>query len=518
MAKKEANKTKRYSSIITIDPITKKSYKFQNNDIKSYNIAGFKTENFYISILSSKNIITDSIEISRNITDEDLESAINIQVYDELNFDPAVSYTIFYKEFFGFEDNSKRKFNIFAIETDKIEEEFKDIVKKVKYIDYILPESLLIRSIYKKNLLEKESVDCFLYFKKSDAFLAIYADGEYIYSKSLNYSLERMYEKFCEISGESYQYDDFINFLLTDHSTIISEENQSLISKLYKEILVYVNDIIFYVKRAYMIEDIDRLFVSSSVGIFKDIDRHIRMYVDIEPYELKFAIARNVKETQSEQLHNLMVLTAMEYIEEPDDSLNFSIFKRPPPFRQRPTGKVFYILLLSLVVSFSYPAYQFGYSYYMKLRLIGMKKEEHKLYREAKSISNQLSKLEKVQKKVQKKLNNEITKLNFREKLLNQIYFKKIHYPMKVELFVEIFKKINKYKSKIYNMNIDTDKNNNIIVKLSVYSKSDKKITELIKALTQMKKYSISTKEIKRDKNKKIYLSDIKVVLNDNIQ
>ncbi len=517
MIKKKVRNAKQYNSIITIDQATGKSYKFQNNEIKLNKLSGFKKDNFYISALSSKNLIMDSVEISRNVIDEDLDSAIDIKVYDELDFDPAIQYTIFYKELLGIDDNNKRKFNIFAIETDKIKEEFNDIIKKVKYIDYILPEPLLIKSIYNKKFLEKDSIDCFLYFKKNDAFLAIYADGEYLYSKSINYSLEIMHEKFCEMAGENFQYDDFINLILTGQSANISENNQKLIIKLYKEMFVYINDVIFYAKRAYAIENINRIYINSSVGLFKNIDRYIRTYIDIEPREFNFIIAKNAKEVQSEQLHNLMVLSAMDYIEDPDDSLNFSIFKRPPPFGQRPIGKIFYTFVFALIISLAYPAYQFGYAYYIKLKLIGLKKQEHTLNLEANSIKSQLLKIAKKQKEVQAKLDKEFLKLNFREKLLNQIYSKKVHYPMKVELLVEIFKKINKHKSKIYNLEINTDKNNKMSMVLSVFSRSDKHITELIKALTQMNKYSVSTEEIKKDEIKRIYLSDIKVVLNGNI-
>jgi predicted metal-dependent TIM-barrel fold hydrolase len=87
---------------------------------------------------------------------------------------------------------------------------------------------------------------------------------------------------------------------------------------------------------------------------------------------------------------------------------------------------------------------------------------------------------------------------------------------MKIEILIGIFKQINKYHSKIYNVDISNKKNNMIII-LSVFSRHDKNITELIKALTQMKQYGISTKEIKKDNKKRIYLSDIKVVLNGNI-
>ena len=513
MENMQVNKRKQYTSIITIDSSSGKSYKFYNNEIKPDKLTGFKNDNFYISTITSKNIVTDSIEISRNIPDEDLQSAVDVQVYDELNLDPAIEYTIYYKEFFGYENSGKRKFNIFAIETEKLKEEFDSIVKKVKYIDYILPESLLFKSLYRKNLLEKESVDCFLYFKQKDAFLAIYADGEYIYSKSINYSLERMHEKFCEITGENYLYDDFIQYIKTGSSPNISGDNQRLIIKLYKEIFVYVNDVIFYAKRAYLIENIDKIYINSSVGIFKNIDRYIRTYLDIEPHELNFSVAKNTKEIEGEQLHNLMVIAAIDYIEEPDDTLNFSIFKRPPPFGQRAVGKLFYIFLLTLAVSLAYPVYQLGYAYFLKVRINSLKSKEHQLYLKANSIRNQLAQLNKENKIIEKKFKKEFTKLNFREKLLNQIYSKKINYPIKVKLLNEIFKKIDKYNCKVYNVKIGKEKTGKMFMIFSLFSRSDKNITEFIKSLTQIKRYSVSTKKIIKDNKQRVYLSDVKVVL-----
>ena len=515
MENMQKNKIKQYDSIITIDSTNGNTYKFYNNEIKPSKLTNFKKENFYISTITSKNIVTDSIEISRNIPEEDLQSAIDVQVYDELNLDPAIEYTIYYKEFFGYENSGKRKFNIFAIETEKLKEEFKEIVKKVKYIDYILPDSLLFKSLYRKNLLEKESVDCFLYFKQKDAFLAIYANGEYIYSKAINYSLEKMYEKFCEITGENYLYDDFIQYIKTGSSLSITGDNQRLIIKLYKEIFVYVNDVIFYAKRAYLIENIDRIYISSSIGMFKNIDKYIRTYLDIEPHELSFSLAKNAKEMSIEQLHNLMVISAIDYIEEPDDALNFSIFKRPPPFKQRAIGKLFYIFLLSLIVSLAYPIYQLGFASFLKIKIDRLKTKEHKLSIKANNIRSQLAQLDKENKIIEKKLKKEFMKLNFREKLLNQIYYKKINYPIRVKLLDEIFKKINKYNCKVYKVKIgkEKEKRDKIFVIFSIFSRSDKNITEFIKSLTAVNSYDVSTKKIKKDKKKRVYLSDVKVVL-----
>ena len=512
---KKGDNIKKYSAIITIDPSNLKSYIFRNNEIKPNKLTGFKKENFYISSISSKYLIMESIEISSSIADEDLDSAIDIQVYDELNFDPAIQYSIFYKEYTNSQESDKRKFNIFAVDTKNIEEEFKGVIDKVKYIDYILPEPLLIKSVYKKNLINKESVDCFLYFKEEDAFIAIYADGDYIYSKSINFSLKRMHEKFCELSGESYSYKDFIDFILSGYLENISKADQRLLVKLYKEIFVYVNDIIFYVKRAYQVENIDRIFINSTIGIFKNIDKYIRTYLDIEPHKLKFIIAKNQKEIKDDQMHNLMILSALDYMEDMDESLNFSLFKRPPPFRQRAIGRIFYTALFSIILSFLYPAYQLGYNYFLKIKLSKSVKKEHKLYIKALNIKRELTKLYDREKKIKSKLIAENKKLSFREKLLKQIYSKKIHYPMKIKLLSEIFEKMNKYKTKIYDFKISNDKHGNTVMHFFAFSRSDKNITELIKALTAIKKYAISTKEIKKDNKKRVYLSDIKVVLNE---
>ena len=55
-----------------------------------------------------------------------------------------------------------------------------------------------------------------------------------------------------------------------------------------------------------------------------------------------------------------MALTSQVYLEEKDDTLNFSIFKRPPPLKHRPVGKLLGVGAASLIIALVYPAYQFG--------------------------------------------------------------------------------------------------------------------------------------------------------------
>ncbi|NOX14880.1 MAG: hypothetical protein GXP61_02420, partial [Epsilonproteobacteria bacterium] len=185
-----------YSSIISIDPISLNSYEYIKNEIKVNKLEKSKKDSFFTSYIPAKDIITASIEMSRSIPDEDLKDAIEIKVYDELGLDSAVNYSITYLET-ETNDTRNRIYNVFVIDSTLVDERLTPIKKQTKYIDYVTGAPFLLQSLYKKNFLEPDTVDCFIYFQKDDAFLAIYRDGEYIYSKSLHYSLTQINEKFC---------------------------------------------------------------------------------------------------------------------------------------------------------------------------------------------------------------------------------------------------------------------------------------------------------------------------------
>ena len=65
----------------------------------------------------------------------------------------------------------------------------------------------------------------------------------------------------------------------------------------------------------------------------------------------------------------------------------------------------------------------------------------------------------------------------------------------------------------MYNVKIGKEKTGKMFMIFSLFSRSDKNITEFIKSLTQIKTYSVSTKKIIKDNKQRVYLSDVKVVL-----
>jgi hypothetical protein len=505
MAGKSNNQS--FSEIVSIDPVSLQSYKYAKNEIQPFRLEKSNKNSFFISYIQSKDVISATVDISRNIADGDIKDAIEIKVYDELGLDSAVEYTITYLET-ETNDTKNRIFNVFVIDATLIGAQLSEIRKKTSYIDYVTTAPFLISSLYQKALLESDGTDCFVYFQKNDAFLAIYRGGEYLYSKSLHYSLTELTEKFCELIGERIDEEDFYKLLTTEGLKSTNISYQSFLMQLFGELFLYINDVIVFAKRSYDIENIDKIYIGSEVGMFIGVDEYAKSYLGLESYEFNFSIAINSKEWYVDQIHILMTLTSQVYFENRDDKLNFSIYKRPPPFKERPVGKLIGIIAASIILSVAYPAYQYGYSQFLQIQVNQATKEYKLANSEANIIRAKIAKLKKDRAKIVSLVKKESDKLNFRKKLLTEIHKKKTQYSMKSLILVELIEISNYYKSKI---SVISYKENQI--SLSIQNRSEKKITEFIQKLTKLKKYKITTDKIEKDTENDLYLSQIVVGL-----
>jgi len=80
---------------------------------------------------------------------------------------------------------------------------------------------------------------------------------------------------------------------------------------------------------------------------------------------------------------------------------------------------------------------------------------------------------------------------------------------MKAKILTDLFKKVNKHHAQV----LQTKESNNTIT-VTVRSKKDKYITELMQDMAMVKHYDVSTDMIEKDKNSSYYESAIKVGLN----
>lgn len=497
---------KGFTSIVSIDLESKNAFRFERNEIKPHNLdKSSKTDEFFISYIYAKDIISSTLEVSRSIPDSDLQDVVEIKAYEELGLDTATEYKITFFET-EINDTKNRLLNVFAINAELVREQFSAIKSKTKYIDYVSTAPFLIGSLYRKNILEKEGVQCFVYLQKNDAFLAIYRAGNYLYSKSLRYSLKEISEKFCELLGERVEEDDFYHMLAAEGVHPANIGHQTHIEQLFGEIFSYINDVLIFAKRSYGIESVDQFYFGTEVGMISGIEEYSKSHLGLVSYDFNFNIAINSKEWYIDQMHILMILASQAYFESQDESENFTIFKRPPAFSKRPSGRLAGILVASLVLSFAYPAYQYAYG--TKLAFDTMKQKENfsDLNQKANTLRTALATLAEEKKGLDVKFSQQNERLQFRKKLLDEIHEKKVNYPMKGVIISDLVSLLN-------NRNIMVSKitEANGEMTLSLRSRSDKKLTELLKDISEKEKYGVSTKEIIKQEDSLFYTSDVTI-------
>ena len=427
-----------------------------------------------------------------------------------MGLDPTKEYKIEILEIPTPQTDKNRKFHIFVADPDDIKKDFNEVIQKIPYIDIIAPLPLLFKYIYKKEILEDSGVDCFIYFQKNDAFLTIYQEGRYIYSKSLNYSLKEMSERFNEIRGERVDEDEFIRLLSKEGLKTTNFDIQESLMKLFNEIFLNINDILIYAKRTNELDKIDRLFIGSEYGYILGVEEYAQTYLGIKSLELSFDYGFSYNEPFIDEIHKLMQLSALMILQENEEIPSLTIFKRPPPIWQRPSGQLIGVTAASILLSFSYPLYNIAYNYKLKYDTASLNKQYNKIHKERTDLENRINSLNREKEEIASKIKKQNSVYKQKMSILNSIYNKKVNYPMKGKIIAELSQDLLNFGIKIKNLD---SKENNIII--DVISNSDKKITNFIKFISHKKinKYHIETDRIEKENNENRYRSTLKVVI-----
>ena len=208
-----------------------------------------------------------------------------------------------------------------------------------------------------------------------------------------------------------------------------------------------------------------------------------------------------------------MFLTAQDYMLTQNDEHNYSPFRRPPPLSQRNSGKLFGALGLGLLLGLAYPAYQYGYGYYMSMVTDQKTTEWREKDAELKKINDTIKDLKEQIKQTRKFFDVENKILTERQDLLTGIFDKKVKYPMKANAIYDMSNLVNQNQGNIVRIQ-DIDRN----LTISVRTSSDKQMTKLLKDISNVKPYAVYTRSIAlNDKNStvKFYDSNISVEISD---
>ncbi|ALV24483.1 hypothetical protein CIG2463D_0910 [Campylobacter iguaniorum] len=503
MDKKQSN-----ISIISIDLFKQTAFCCQKDSLSSKSILKLEKENgFFISYVQHKDIIISSIDITVANYDiptyDEIEGIIIQKAYQELGLDPNLEYQIKYIK--QNNPNTNSIYDVFIANNRTIENKFKDIIPQIKYLDCIAPAPLLLSSLYTNSLLAKDKVDCFIYFQEDDAFLAVYQNGEYFQSKSLTrYSLGAINNKFTELTGNRLENEDFFNKLKQNGLNI---EQKEYLTQILDDIFYYVSDVINSITKFSGVI-IQNIYIGSDIGSINGLDKFVQDRLLIKTQDFNFDIPLKNKELDQTYLHNLMILYAKDYIKD-KKLLNFSNFLRPPPFLSRDSGVFILIVFISLVIGLLYPIYQFSYGYYLSMEIDKEQIILEEISQKNILYKNQINQLIADVQQIKQTLENKQNDLQLKKDLLDQIYDKKMNYPMKGVAIYDITKYINKTDIKIKEISI-----NNRMIVLDLISSNDKHITQLIEDLRASNIYKTVTKEISlvdSNSTKRYYESNVTV-------
>ncbi len=474
--------------------------------------AAYKKDQFSISYIDTNSYINAQISISKNIPEEDIYDAILSKTYDELALDQAVSYEIEYIELYNALDAENKYFNVFVVDPLDIEETFQESIKQVKYIDTIIPSPLLFKSLYSKELITNSDAHFFIYFEKTNAFISVYNEKEFIFSKTIEYSYENLYEQFCELYGERIEFESFLHFMEFEDLKNTQSPYKEFFIKLYKDVFYNINDILTYVKRAYDIKKFEHIYIGTQRPTASKLDEICEFELNIKSDVIDFDFGFESAEGENiSLLHQLMQL----YVVLPDEDryiCNFTKYERPPRFIKRDSGKIVLIAAASIILGFAYPVGNWVASYAQELQKDILNNEyievhNKKTTREA-TIKNRRADKEKALKLLEDEKKNFVDKKG----TLVKIHDVKVNYLMKAKVLTGLTKNLNAFNVRLESINYEQkDKKNKF--ELGLVSYKDIRITKLIKHLTKVHEGEIkfSIDKILYDEDEKKYFSKLKV-------
>ena len=349
------NRIKKYKNIVTINPYINSFYEFKNQEFKKLDKLSYNDKNYVISYVTNKDMIITSLDTEYLIDDDELYDFLYMKAYEELGLDEEKEYRLHYEK----KDSDENSFiyNVFITEAEVIDRQFAEVVSETKYIDLLVPAPLLFKTLYKNNVLENKDAHFYVYFTMKDAFVSIYKDGNFIYSKSLEYSLEQIYDKYCALIGEKVDRKEFFEILDSEGLKTTNSEYQQNLMRIFSEIFLQINDIVIYAKRAYKIDHLQKLFIGSVNSPIIGLSDYGYNYLGIPTFNLDFNFNIKNDEWYVDQLQYLMLKTGLDYIEAPKKVVNLSEYPRAPIFVKRASGQFILSILGTTILALGLPLF-----------------------------------------------------------------------------------------------------------------------------------------------------------------
>jgi len=496
------------TSIVTIDIYSNRFYKLESGKFTILSKLKSSKKDTLISYIANRDLIIEPIELSSHLPQENILDVVTDKVYEELRLDPAIEYGIYpIKTAIRAKNN---KYQVIIADKNSLKESFALVAKRVNSIDYVTPAPLLYKVLYKNGKLSAKSTDMFIYFGDYDSFVTFYNNGEYLYSKSIKFSLSQMYDRFCQLAQEvPISKEQFRELLENDGLKNAQDSYRELLIRVINECFLTINDVLIYTKRAYDLQDIKVAYIGFSWGYITGIESYISNYLSLEGRPLSSTYTKEDPKIAIDPLHALMAMSAIELKNATLDIPNLTPYPKPEPINKRPAGKILFAAAATIAIFLIPVAYDYFVGASLNASNLVLEQEESRVT----AIANRYKAIIKKKKEEIKALDNAIdktSKIYYTKKgELENVYNKKFNYKLKSEQLALITKVLKNYDIKSRFIEVS-----DTLYKIEVESKDDKEITAFIKELVKRFNKSISNVDIRNisyDIRDKLYKGVLKV-------
>lgn len=391
------------SNICLYSPSSSIFYEYSHQTIKPVGVPAKDTE--IISFIPLEDMIAETLDINKFLEGSDLYDAIELKLFDELALEPSLEYKICYAALPDNEESPEtKKYNTYIATYQAIKQRLAGIGDK--YTDFVFAPQTVIKTLFTKNFLSDSSTFAFIYLYNDSAFLCVYQNGRFTYSKSIRGSIRILTERFSEILGERIDIEDFIKIIVNADFRAKKPEYEVGFKSILSEFFTAISDVLVHAKRINQISGYEAIYIGTEHGNIADITTIAKEYFETPFRDFDFNLGLKT-EGFADMLSKLMIFAYLHDINE-YEHLNFSIFMRPPPLFKRPAGKFMGISTVALLVSFVYPLYNYTLaSAYYGYQIKTLNSEFSALQTEKAGLENKLNSVKKTQSELLSKISSE---------------------------------------------------------------------------------------------------------------
>jgi len=463
-------------------------------------------KSFIGSRVSYSDVILHSFKVLETMSDDELNTNVEIKMYDDAGLDLQKKYKMTYtKKELDFEDSVL--IEAFAIDVDRITESLSSVLKDTKHIDFLALPFLSFTTLYKNKIIEAKN-DLFVYIDEHESFLSIYKDGKYLSTKSL-INLEEIAKK-LEVAGVDITVEALKEHLFTKglDASAYERGETTLFNELeaiFASIFTKINDIVVHNRSVFGFEKIDRIFLSMENGRLKGAREFIKNFGMSDVEVRDFNVFRNKEEGNF--FEKIVTSYIGDKLESKDFRHNLTIFEREPAFYKKESGRVLLVASSIIVLSLLYV----GFVQYENIELESqkemlqdryniVKKTQARYKRKINSLNKELKSVASQKDDISKRVQNITTSIEKLESLRDA----KSGYS---EFVFDVNKLLQKHTLSTTAMTLEGKDKMSIEI-IAEQSKRDS-ITKFMEDLIDRGFIGITTDEIKSDKD--IYISRIEI-------